>query len=56
MKLNAPTQTFFLVAVILAALGLIGKLGIVAAAAPYAFWLLMIGFVVLVISVVMKGA
>lgn len=47
MKLSAPKQITFWIAVFLAVLGLVGHLGLIAALGGYAFWLVFIGFVVL---------
>jgi len=54
MKLNAPTQTLWLVAVILGILGIIGNIVTIPFISTYAFWILAIGFVVLVIGTVYK--
>jgi hypothetical protein len=54
MKLSAPKQATFWIAVILAVLGLLGQLA-VAALAPYAFWLLLIGFVLLALGNFVAG-
>jgi hypothetical protein len=56
MKLNAPTQALWLIAVILGVLGIVGKFVTVAFVSTYAFWLLAIGFVVLMFGTMMKGA
>jgi len=55
MKLNAPTNAFFYASVALVVLGLLGKYGGLAAAAPYSFMLVLVGYVVLAIAVVMKN-
>ena len=55
MKLNAPTNMFFYISLALAVLGLLGKYGGLAAAAPYSFMLVLAGYVVLAIGVVMKN-
>ncbi len=56
MKLNAPTQTFWLVSLILGVLGILSQLVHIPTLSAYSFWLLAIGFVVLVIATVYKGA
>ena len=56
MKLSAPTQVMFLIALALAVLGVIGKLTVVAVLSMYAFWLVLIGFVVLAAGCLFKGA
>ena len=55
MKLNAPTNLFFYISVVLVVLGLLGKYGGLAAARPYEFMLVLAGYVVLAIGVVMKN-
>jgi ABC-type transport system involved in multi-copper enzyme maturation permease subunit len=55
MKLSAPSQVMFLIAIVLAALGVVGKVAAVAMLAGYAFWLLLAGFVVLAAGCLMKG-
>jgi len=58
MKLNAPNQTFWLVAVVLGVLGILGKLAIIPAAiiTGNAFWLVAIGFAILALTTMFKGA
>jgi len=57
MKLNAPTQTMWLIAVIIGVIGIIGKFGVLTAAvAGYAFWLVAIAFAILALTTMMKGA
>lgn len=54
MKLNAPTQTFWLISVILGALGIFAHYGKIQQINPYAFELLALGFVILVIATLLK--
>ncbi|MEQ1843060.1 MAG: hypothetical protein ABL994_21870 [Verrucomicrobiales bacterium] len=56
MKLSAPTQVFFIISVVLAALALLGKFAVVAAVAPYSIWLAIAAWAVLAIGSLMKGA
>ena len=56
MKLTPPTTVVFWIAVALAVLGLLGQIGVVAALNPFAFWLIFIGYVVLAVSLLIKGA
>lgn len=56
MKLNAPTQVFFLLALLLALLGVLGGFGIIGALAAYAFWLTLAAYVVLAAGCLMKSA
>jgi len=55
MKLTPPTKLAFWLSVVLAALGLIGELGLFAALAPLAFWFVFVGFVVLLLGLLVKG-
>lgn len=56
MNLNAPTQIVFIIAVVLAVLALLGALVSIPFVSAYAFWILLIGFIVLAGGVVMKGS
>jgi len=58
MKLNAPNQTFWLVAVVLGVLGILGGLKIIPATiiADNAFWLVTGGFAILALTTMFKGA
>jgi hypothetical protein len=56
MKLNAPTQVFFLLALLLAILGVLGGFGVIAALAAYALWLVLAAYVVLAAGCLMKVA
>ena len=55
MKLSAPKQITFWIAVILVVIGLLGVLNIIAALSGYAFWFAFVGFVVLAIGNLVKG-
>ena len=55
MKLTPPTKLAFWISVALVVLGLIGQLGLFAALAPFAFWLVFVGFVVLLMGLLLKG-
>ena len=55
MKLNAPTQGLWLIAVILGVLGILGRFVAIAYVSANAFWLVAVGFVVLVVGTKMKG-
>jgi hypothetical protein len=56
MKLNAPTQALWIVAVILGVLGILGHFTRIASVSQYSFELLLAGFVILVIATLYKGA
>ncbi|HEY0853907.1 MAG TPA: hypothetical protein VGD86_03685 [Devosia sp.] len=55
MTLNAPTQIVFIIAVVLAVLALLGALVPLPVISAYAFWILLVGFIVLAGGVVMRG-
>jgi hypothetical protein len=56
MKTNAPSSTLWLISVIIGALGIVSNFVKIGGISPYSFWLLAIGFVVLVVATVLKGA
>jgi hypothetical protein len=56
MKLNAPTQVLWLISVILGGLGILSHFVRIQTISPYAFELLAIGFVILVIGTLLKRA
>jgi threonine/homoserine/homoserine lactone efflux protein len=55
MKLSAPKVVTFWIAVALVVLGILASQGVLAGLAAYAFWLVVVGFVVLALGVLMKG-
>ena len=55
MKANAPTKVTLLVAVVLAVFGVIGKFVAIPFVSQYAFYLLLAGFVVLLLGCILKG-
>ena len=55
LKLSAPTQIVWIIALILGIVGILGFLGIVAALSTYSFWLVAAGWVLLLIATVMRG-
>ncbi|MGE0132366.1 MAG: hypothetical protein AB7U82_30150 [Blastocatellales bacterium] len=56
MKTNAPGKTLWLISVIVGALGIVSNQVAISGISPYSFWLLAIGFVVLVVATLIKGA
>jgi hypothetical protein len=54
MRLSAPKEMTFWIAVVLAILALLGQLAI-AALAPYAFWILLVAFVLLALGTFVAG-
>jgi len=55
MKLTPPTKNVFYVSVVLAVLGLIAQFGVLGFLAPYAFWLVVVAYVLLALGNTMKG-
>lgn len=54
MKLSIPKNLTFGIAVLLALLGLLGKLG-VAVLAGFEFWLVFVAFILLALGILIKG-
>ena len=55
MKLTPPTRNVFWIATVLAALGLIGSLVAIPVVSQYAFWFVVVGFILLWLGNTMKG-
>jgi heme/copper-type cytochrome/quinol oxidase subunit 1 len=55
MKLSAPMQVTWLIAVIVGVVGIIAGLVSIPVLSGFAFWLVVIGFVILVLATLMKG-
>ena len=55
MKLTPPTKNVFWISVVVAVVGLIAKFGFIAFLTPFAFWLILVAFVLLVLGNAMKG-
>jgi predicted membrane channel-forming protein YqfA (hemolysin III family) len=55
MKLSEPKIVTFWISVGLAALGLLASQGLLAGLSAYAFWLVVAGFILLVLGNVLKG-
>jgi hypothetical protein len=55
MKLSAPKQITFWIAVVIAALGVIAKLVSIPVLSPYPGWLLLLAFVVLAAGNLVDG-
>jgi hypothetical protein len=54
MRLNQPTKMVFWISVVLALVGVLGQF-LVAGLEPYAFYALLLGFLLMVAGVTMKG-
>ena len=55
MKLNAPKQNVWLIAVIVGVVGVVGQFVAIPFVSGYAFWLVTAGLVVLALSTLLKG-
>ncbi|MFM8322904.1 MAG: hypothetical protein ACKOC5_18490 [Chloroflexota bacterium] len=55
MRLSKPKQVTFILAVLTAVLAVIARLGNIPTLAPYAFWLLVFAFVILMLGNVNRG-
>ena len=55
MKMNPPTKLVFWISVVLAVLGLLGALVTIPFVSAYAFWFVLLGYIVLVVSLFVKG-
>lgn len=55
MTLSAPTQAVFWIAVVLAVIALIAYFGVIASIITYAFWILLIAFIVLAVGCLLRG-
>ena len=55
MNLSAPTNLFFLISLVLAALGILAGIGILAIVPVAPFWLVTIGYIVLAAGCLLKG-
>lgn len=55
MKLSAPKNVTFWVAVVLGVLGILGSLVTIPVISGFAIWLLIVGFVLLALANMMEG-
>jgi predicted membrane channel-forming protein YqfA (hemolysin III family) len=55
METNAPKQVTLLISVVLAVLGLLGFFVSIPFVSVYAFWLVVAGFVLLLLGCLLKG-
>jgi len=55
MKLNPPTKIAFWISVVLALLGVLGMFITIPFVSTYAFWFLVVGYIVLLGSLFVKG-
>ncbi len=55
LKLSAPTQIVWIIALILGLVGVIATLGVISTLSAYAFWLVVAGWALLLIATVIRG-
>ena len=55
LKLSAPSQIVWIIALILGIVGILGALGIITALGVYAFWLVVAGWALLLIATMIRG-
>lgn len=55
MRLSAPKQVTFLIAIILAILAVVANLVVIPAISGFAFWILVIAFIVLAVGNMVDG-
>lgn len=55
MTTNAPKFIVWLIAVILGVLGIVGHFVAIPIVSAYSLWLIIVGFVILALSTVLKG-
>lgn len=55
MKTSAPTRGVLIVSIVLVVLGLLGSYGVIPQLGAYAFWLVVIGYVVLLLGNLLTG-
>jgi len=55
MKLSPPKNITWFVALALAVLALLGKLGVIAALSTYAFWLALVAAALMLLATFVKG-
>jgi len=55
LKLSAPSQIVWIIALILGVVGIIATLGVIPTLSAFAFWLVVAGWALLLIATVMRG-
>jgi hypothetical protein len=56
MNLSAPTQVVFLISLVIAIIGILAGLAIIPGLPISAFWIVVVGYVVLALGCLLKGA
>ena len=55
LKLSPPSQIVWIIALILGLVGILASMGVIAALATYAFWLVVAGWALLLIATIVRG-
>ncbi len=55
MKLSAPTQAVWIIAVVLGVVGILAHVVPIPQLAAYAFWMVSLGFILLTMGTMLKG-
>ena len=55
MTLNAPSKMFFMISAVLVILGVLSTFIAIPFISAYAFWTVVVGYVVLAMATIMKG-
>ena len=55
MRLSAPKQITWIIALILGVAGILGALTVIPDISEFAFWLVVVGWALLLVATVMKG-
>ena len=55
MRLSAPQQVTWWIALIVGVVGMLAYLGTIPGLSAFAFWLVVVGFVLLVLATLLKG-
>jgi len=55
MKLSAPTQVVWIIALVVGIVGILASLVTIPGLSGFAFWIVVIAWVILVLSTAMKG-
>lgn len=54
--LSAPSQVYFLISLALVIIAILGALVIIPVVTKYAFWIAILGYIVIALGCLMKGA
>ena len=55
MKLSAPTQAVWIIAVVVGVIGILAALGTIPGLSAYAFWIVVLAWAIFAISTATKG-